>query len=349
MTDDVIGVGIAGFWHVHAPDYARNATEHPATRVVAGWDADPALADEGVQSLGIDRAASLDALLARPDVDAITVTTATSDHTEVISRAIQAGKHVFTEKLLAPTVAESEALAEAARDAGVALVVSLPRLSEREIVAASGLVESGVLGEITYARVRMAHDGWLGGWLPDRFADPVAAVGGAFADLGCHPAYLVQRFLGARPAHVTAAYGHVTGRAVEDNAVVVARYADGALGVAEASFVTTPGAFAFEVRGTKGSLLYGFGREELIGKGGELGDDWTPVPLGGAATAPFDLWVDAINGRGDTSDNVRAAIELTRFVVAANAAAATGAAIDIDTDTETDTDTHADTDTEGRS
>ena len=349
MTDDVIGVGIAGFWHVHAPDYARNATEHPATRVVAGWDADASLAAEGVASLGIERAASLDELLARADVDAITVTTATADHTEVISRAIRAGKHVFTEKLLAPTVAESETLAADARDGGVALVVSLPRLSEREIVAASRLVDSGTLGEITYARVRMAHDGWLGGWLPERFADPVAAVGGSFADLGCHPAYLVQRFLGARPAQVKAAYGRVTGRAVEDNAVVVARYADGALGVAEASFVTTPGAFAFEVRGTRGSLLYGFGREELIGKGGELGDDWTPVPLADPATAPFDLWVDAIHGRADTSGNVRAAIDLTRFVVAANTAAATGAAVDIDADTDTDTDTDADTDTEGRS
>ena len=38
-----IGVGIAGFWHVHADDYARQATEHPGTRVVAGWDADPEL------------------------------------------------------------------------------------------------------------------------------------------------------------------------------------------------------------------------------------------------------------------------------------------------------------------
>lgn len=330
MTNDVIGVGIAGFWHVHAGDYARDATEHPGTRVVAGWDADPALAAEGTERLGLERAESLDALLARPDVDAITVTTATADHSEVISRAIRAGKHVFTEKLLAPTVAESEALAAQARDAGVALVVSLPRLSQREIVAASSLVESGALGTITYARVRMAHDGWLGGWLPERFADPVAAIGGAFADLGCHPAYLVQRFLGARPSRITAAYGRVTEHAVEDNVVVVAQYEDGALGVAEASFVTMPGAFAFEVRGTRGSLLFGFGREELIGKGGELGDDWAPVALGEPAQAPFDLWVEAARGGADPTDNVRAAIELTRFVVAANAAAVNGAAVELE-------------------
>lgn len=333
MTDDVIGVGIAGFWHVHADDYARDAAEHPRTRVVAGWDADPDLRREGADRLGIARAESLDELLTRPDVAGIVVTTATADHTDVIARAIRAGTHVFTEKLLAPTVAECEALTAAARERGVALVVSLPQLSEPALVTASRLVDSGALGAVTYARVRIAHDGWLGGWLPERFADPVAAIGGAFSDLGCHPAYLVRRFLGSGPAAVTAAYGRVTGKAVEDNAVVVARYPDGALGVAEASFVTTPGAFAFEVRGTQASLLFGFGREDLIAKGGRFGDEWAAVPLDDPTRSPFELWVDAVGGAdlaAEIDDNLRTAIDLTRFVVAANTAAATGGTVHIE-------------------
>ncbi|MDP3949972.1 Gfo/Idh/MocA family protein [Microbacterium sp.] len=326
MADNTIGVGVVGFWHVHTDDYARETNEHPGTRLVAAWDPDAERGSEGAQRLGIDLAENLDALLVRPDIDAITVTTATNEHTEVIGRAITAGKHVFTEKLLAPTVTESEELVAAARAKGVALVVSLPRLSEPLITTASALVDGGALGDVTYARVRMAHDGWLGGWLPERFADPVAAIGGAFADLGCHPAYLVQRFLGTHPSAITASYGSVTDRAVEDNAVVVARYPGGALGVAEASFVTTPGAFALELRGTQASLLFGFGREELIGKGGRFGDDWTPVPLDSGAATPFGLWVDAIRGEADTSDNLQAAIDLTRFVAAANTSATSGRA-----------------------
>lgn len=324
MTD-TIGVAVVGFWHVHADDYARQTTEHPATRLVAAWDPDVERGIEGAQRLDVDRVDSLDALLARSDVDAVTVTTATNEHTDVIGRAIAAGKHVFTEKLLAPTVAESAALVDAAREQGVALAVSLPRLAEPVVTTATRLIEAGALGDLTYARVRMAHDGWLGGWLPERFADPVAAIGGAFADLGCHPAYLVQRFLGAHPDLITAAYGHVTGRAVEDNAVVVARYPGGALGVAEASFVTTPGSFALELRGTDASLLYGFGQEKLIAKGGRFGEEWTPVPLDAAAASPFELWVDAIRGDADTTQNLQAAIDLTRFVVAANRAASTEA------------------------
>ena len=327
MADNMIGVGVVGFWHVHADDYARETNEHPGTRLVAAWDPDAERGTEGAQRLGVDLAESLDALLARPDVDAITVTTATNEHTDVIGRAIAAGKHVFTEKLLAPTVSESEALVAAARANGVALVISLPRLSEPFIVTAAELVDAGALGEVTYARVRVAHDGWIGGWLPERFADPVAAIGGAFADLGCHPAYLVQRFLGAHPDEVTAAYGHVTGRAVEDNAVVVARYPGGAIGVAEASFVTTPGAAALEVRGTEASLLFGFGQETLIAKGGRFGETWAPVPLVEAARSPYALWVDAIHGEADPAGNLQAAVDLTRFVVAANTSAMTGQAV----------------------
>ena len=76
---------------------------------------------------------------------------------------------------------------------------------------------------MTYARVRLAHDGGSRGWLPERFFDPAAAVGGALTDLGCHPVYLVQRFLGSTPQTVSASYGSQGGRAVEDNAVVTAR------------------------------------------------------------------------------------------------------------------------------
>jgi predicted dehydrogenase len=58
----------------------------------------------------------------------VTVTAATSAHRAIMVRAAQAGKHIFTEKLLAPTVNEAEEIIGVADEAGVALVVSLPRL-----------------------------------------------------------------------------------------------------------------------------------------------------------------------------------------------------------------------------
>jgi 1,5-anhydro-D-fructose reductase (1,5-anhydro-D-mannitol-forming) len=59
--------------------------------------------------------------IARDDIDAVTVTTATSAHRAIMLCAAQAGKHIFTEKLLAPTVDEAEEIIGMADGAGVAL------------------------------------------------------------------------------------------------------------------------------------------------------------------------------------------------------------------------------------
>lgn len=322
-----ITVAILGFWHVHADDYARLVREHPGTELVAAWDPDPARGREGADRLGVEFVADLDDLLGRPALHAVTVTTATAEHPEVIGAAIEAGKHVFTEKLLAGTVEDAESLVARAGGAGVALVVSLPQLSTSRTVAAKRLLDEGALGDLTYVRFRMAHDGWLGGWLPEHFGDPAAAIGGALTDLGCHPVYLVQHFLGAAPETVTSTYAFHSRRAVEDNAVVSMRYPGGAIGVAEASNVTFPGAFAFELRGTKGALLYGFGAEALLGKGGSLGEGWQELHLGEDREPPFDLWVRAIRDEAGTAANTTAAVNLTRLVVAANESASTGTTI----------------------
>jgi predicted dehydrogenase len=323
-------VAAIGFWHVHAGDYVRNVQQHPDTTLVAVWDDDETRGRAAAEQFGVEFVADLDALLARPELDAVTVTTATDQHTDVIGRAIAAGKHVFTEKILAPTAAEAEQLVDAASAAGVALVVSLPRLSDDYTVAIERVLDESALGELTYSRVRLAHDGWVAGWLPEQFADPQAAIGGALTDLGCHPAYLTRLFHRAEPLSIQAAYGSITGRAVEDNAVVTAHFPGGRLGVFEASVVTTPGAFTIELRGTKASLMFGFGGERLLAKGGDFGDEWQELPLPEPRPGAFAQWVQHIQNGTTADDNLRHAIELTRMVVAANESAATGRLVPLD-------------------
>jgi 1,5-anhydro-D-fructose reductase (1,5-anhydro-D-mannitol-forming) len=326
-------VALLGLWHVHALGYAAEVNEHPDTRLAAVWDDDVARGRDGAKQLGVEFTADLDALLARDDIDAVIVTTATSLHHEVITRAARAGKHVFTEKMLAPTVAECEDIVAVAAANGVTLTVSLPRLYEAMTLRIRQLIADGALGDITYTRVRMAHDGWVKNWLPERFGSRSEAIGGALTDLGCHPAYLTQLFLGAAPSTVAASYTSVTGRDVEDNAVVTLSYSNGAIGVIEASNVTTPGAGTLEVRGTAGSLLSGFGSSALLAKGDHFDPErWSELDLPDAAPSPLAQWVSAIQGGGGTPDNVRSAIELTRMIVAANTAAATGRTLDYSTE-----------------
>ena len=319
-------IAALGFWHVHAGDYARRAQEHPGTELVAVWDDDAERGRAAAQAHSVEFVEDLDELLARDDLDAVTVTTPTSAHRDVMVRAAEAGKHIFTEKLLAPTVAEAEEVIAAADAHGVRLVVSLPRLSHGYTRAVLDVLESGGLGRLTYSRVRLSHAGALQGWLPERFFDPGPAIGGALTDLGCHPVYLTQLFLGPSPETVTATYRSVTGRPVEDSAVVTAAYGDQSIGVIEAGFVGgTP--FSIEIFGTEGSLAYSDGDGVLRVTGAASGGDgWRQVDVPGDGPDPFAQWVDHIRAGTRADDNLRRAVDLTRLVVAANTAAATGTA-----------------------
>jgi 1,5-anhydro-D-fructose reductase (1,5-anhydro-D-mannitol-forming) len=321
-----LNVAVLGFWHVHAGDYARRAEQHPGTRLVAVWDDDVARGREGAHQFGVDFVDDLDVLLARPDIDAVTITTSTDQHLDVMTRAAAAGKHIFTEKLLAPTVADAEEIVKATDRYGVKLVVSLPRLYHGYTKAITEVLEAGTLGRMTYARVRLSHAGAVQGWLPDRFFDPRTAIGGALTDLGCHPVYLTQLFLGSSPTTVSATYRSVTNRPVDDSAVVTVGYDNQSIGVIEAGFVSD-NPFTVEIFGTEGSLAYSEWGNSLTVAGDAFGGEgWQSLEVPEDGRDAFDQWVGHITDGTRADDNLARAVELTRLVVAANAAAASGAA-----------------------
>ena len=311
-------IATLSFWHVHAGDYSRQAQEHPGTDLVAVWDDDAERGQAGAERFGVEFTGDLDALLARDDLDGVVITTPTDVHRDIMVKAAQAGKHIYTEKVLAPTVAEAEEIVAATDAAGVKLTVSLPRLAHGYTTAIQEVLEKGSLGQLTYGRVRLSHDGAIPrdgkeGWLPQRFFEPKAAIGGALTDLGCHPVYLIQLFLGATPETVSATYRSVANRGLEDNAVVVAGYGDQKIGVIEAGFASS-NPFTIELFGTEGTLTYTDAGNLLTVNGEQL-----PVPE--HSPDPFAQWVDHITNGTRADENIERAVELTRLVVAANAAA----------------------------
>jgi predicted dehydrogenase len=305
-----VRIAILSFWHVHARDYARQATDHPDVEITAVWDEDASRGLGWAADLDVDFHADLDELLARQDIDAVVVTCPTTAHREVITAAAAAGKHVFTEKVLAPTSAECAEITAAAED--VVLMLALPRLYEGYTTAIREVLAGGELGRLTLVRVRLAHGGSVGeGWLPTHFYDPADTAGGALIDLGCHPMYLARLFLGRMPETVTASFGHVTGRAVEDNAVAVLRCADGALGVVEASFTAPASPFSIELHGTEGSLVYS--TQLLLNTGG----DWRELPVPQRIGTPFDLFVRHVADGTRDEENLAFGLDLTRLMAAA--------------------------------
>lgn len=324
MVSKPLKIATLSFWHVHAGDYSRQAQQHPGTDLVAVWDDDAERGQDASDQFGVEFTGDLDALLARDDLDGVVITTPTNEHRDVMLKAARAGKHIFTEKVLAPTVAEAEEIVAATDATGVKLTVSLPRLAHGYTQAILEVIDSGRLGTLTYGRVRLSHDGAIprdgvAGWLPQRFFEPKTAIGGALTDLGCHPVYLTQLFLGAQPDTVSATYRSIAERGLEDNAVVVVGYADQKIGVIEAGFASR-NPFTIELFGTEGTLTY-------TDDGNILTVNGEQVPVPEHNQEPFAQWVDHINDDTRADDNIARAVELTRLVVAANAAAEQGTVI----------------------
>jgi 1,5-anhydro-D-fructose reductase (1,5-anhydro-D-mannitol-forming) len=325
----MIRLAMLSFWHVHAPDYAGQAQQHPGTEIVAVWDEDPGRGEEQAGKLGVDFHSELADVRAREDVDAVIVDTPTNMHREVMVAAAQAGKHIFTEKVLALTVRDAEAIVAAAAAAGVTLMLSLPRLYAGYTAAIQQILDSGTLGDVTLVRTRLSHGGGVDNWLPEHFYDADQCGGGALVDLGCHPMYLARLFLGGLPESVTASFGHVTGRAVDDNAVTVLRYASGALGVVEAGFVNPRSPFSIEIHGTRGSLFYGTPEEKLVVSDPDSAGDWRQLDLPVDQPTAFEQWVDHVQAGTTATANLEIGLDLTRLMEAAYQSGSTSASVSL--------------------
>lgn len=324
-----IRIGKVSLWHVHAWDYIGQAQAHPDTEITAVWDEIPQRGREAAEKLGVPYYETLDELLASDEVDAVIVDAPTNRHKEVMIAAARAGKHIFTEKVIAPTEAEVNEIIAEAQKASIKLTVSLPRLNDGYTLAIQDILERGLLGQVTYVRARLSHDGALANWLPEHFYNAEQCGGGALIDLGCHPMYLSALFLGEPITGVSANFGYITGKEVEDNALATLFTASGAIASVEAGFVNAYSPFAVEVHGTEGTILYGTPDSKLLlrSKRDETAAEWTEQPLPANRESAFEQWVRHIQEDTLASENIAAAIQLTRLMEAANRSAKKGTVV----------------------
>jgi len=134
--------------------------------------------------------------------------------------------------------------------------------------------------------------------------------------------YTLGWFMG-QPKSVVSMFTQVTGKGVEDNAVSVLEFKDGAIGVSETGFVSTGIPYVLEMSGTKGSLMVHnnileYSCEETDGKLVKRTD------LPEASTMPIDAWVAACCGKGQAPNGIDDAVMLTRFMVGAYESYRTG-------------------------
>jgi predicted dehydrogenase len=299
-----IGVGVIGFgWmgRVHTSSYRRVMEHFPELgvrpRLVVA--ADPS-ADRRAHAERVGFAETTEdwrAVIDHPDVDAVSITVPNAMHREVALAAIDAGKHVWVEKPVGRDVADTVAVAEAARQAGVVTGVGLCYRFAPAVQHAKALIDAGEIGDVTHYR---------GVFLADYANRPDAAASwrffredagsGALGDLMAHVVDMAHHLVGPiarlsgrtatmiprRPPMPVGEGTHFSRVATdelvdvenEDWAAALFEFEGGTVGSLEASRVIVGPRvqMRFEVHGTRGALSWELERMNELERS-QLSDD----------------------------------------------------------------------------
>ncbi|MDR1568939.1 MAG: Gfo/Idh/MocA family oxidoreductase [Oscillospiraceae bacterium] len=310
----MIRVAMLSKWHVHAEGYAKHLQSIPDVTIRYVWDEEPDRGLPWARDIGAIFEPQLPELLAKDDLDAVIVCSPTNLHPEIMIRAAQAGKHIFTEKVLAINLKDCDAVIDAVRKAGVVFTISYPHRCMPVHLALKKAVDEGLLGKLTLMRVRNAHNGALAEWLPDYWYDPETTGGGAMMDLGAHPMYLLRWYLG-KPARIQSMFNSYTRRSVDDNAVSTIEFVGGALGVSETSLVSPMSPYIVEAYGTEG---VGIIQDQTLRirskKFPDVGAEFIVQALPDALPNPLDQFIESVRSGAATLFGLEEARQLTELM-----------------------------------
>ncbi|MBD3383472.1 hypothetical protein GF407_00975 [candidate division KSB1 bacterium] len=248
----LIGCGLgAGALYGSFFDYLENG------RLIACMDIDKKRAEilkkqTGAAYLYTD----LDEMLANDEIDAVIVVTPTNYHAEQVVKAAEAGKHVFCEKPMAPTIEEADQMIDACNHYNVRLQIALMKRFNNSFLKVKEIVDSGRLGDIfelraiwDNARTRASAEG--------NYRHRLISGGGYLQEDGSHPIDICRWFMG----EVDSVSGHVmlvAGNRFEndDLDLVVMKHRNGSMSSLHITMLThRRGLESYEIFGTKATLL----------------------------------------------------------------------------------------------
>jgi predicted dehydrogenase len=200
-----LGMGLVGpgFVGAHHIDAVRRLG---FVDVVAIAASSAASARRKADALGVPRAyGTYDDLIADPDVHVVHNTTPNFLHVPVILAALNAGKHVISDKPLATTAADARLLLDAATRAGVVHAVTFNYRGNPLVQQARAMIAGGELGDVHFI-----HGAYLQDWLLEttdfswRLEPEKGGESSAVGDIGSHWCDLVQHVTGRRIVEVLA-------------------------------------------------------------------------------------------------------------------------------------------------
>lgn len=241
--------------------------------VAGALSSDAARAQASAEAIGLARSYADWREMARVEatlddgIDAVAIVTPNHLHAPVAHAFMDAGIHVICDKPLAVSLAEGEALAQHARDAGLVFALTHTYSGYPLVRHAREMVAAGEIGEVRIVQVEYAQD-WLAtpvehdganrqaNWRTD---PALAGPAGCLGDIGTHAYQLAQFVSGLKPEALAAeVHTFVPGRRVDDHVQAMLRYANGARGMLWASQVASGAENALRLRiyGTKAGLAF---------------------------------------------------------------------------------------------
>lgn len=265
----LVGSGFMGRSHAHAFRAAPGVFElplQPVFEMLADVNADAAA--KAAAALGFARSTGdWQALVADPAVDLVDITTPNTLHMPIALAAIEAGKPVYCEKPLAPNAADAKRMVDAAERKGIKTAVGFNYLKNPMVALAREIVASGEIGEVVSFRGIHAEDYMTDPQAPWTWRLDKTGGHGVVADLGSHIISIARFIVGpieslvgqietVTKARPLAGSSEMRAVEVDDEARALVRFASGATGSLEASWVKAGRkmTLAFEITGSKGTI-----------------------------------------------------------------------------------------------
>ena len=198
-------------------------------------------------------------------LDLVTVATPNSTHFEIAHAFLEQGFHVLCEKPLTTTVPDAEKLVSTALEQNRILAVNYGYTGYPMVRQARAMVNSGDLGAIRVVVAEFAHGSHADATDADnprvrwRYDPAQAGVSSVLADTGLHALHMACYVLGRSVDRVAADFAScVAGRALEDDAMVTLRFAEGAVGRLWASAIAVGQIHGLTLRvfGERGGLRW---------------------------------------------------------------------------------------------
>jgi predicted dehydrogenase len=272
LTDQTIRIGIIG------AGFARS-TQIPGflagdgARVTAIASAHRERATEVAREFGIDHvAADWRELVARDDVDLVSIVTPVVTHCEMTLAALDQGKAVLCEKPMAMNAAEALQMSERARQAGVLALIDHELRFLRGRLRMRQMLHDGEIGEVRHAKLTFRSDSRADPLRPWNWWSDASQGGGALGAIGSHVVDGFRWMLGTEVTQVFCNLAtHISERAEtagaklrpvtsDDEANLIVRFADSALtrgttGSASMSMVESGHSeHRLEIFGSRGAL-----------------------------------------------------------------------------------------------